>query len=161
MSKEECDRAEGVFSWNSGVSFSSGAPASFGPWHWVSDTLASRADPIVACDPLTNDLSGKIAIISRGTCAFYDKILHAQQAGAVGAIILNNGGNMPDTMGCGGNCSDIYIPALMIPDEGVSSINVVLDTDPDHLFTIECLGNVDISNYERFVRIFVSSIANV
>ena len=32
------------------------------------------ANPILACGPLANDLTGKIALISRGSCAFTDKL---------------------------------------------------------------------------------------
>ena len=41
------------------------------------------------CNPLINDLSGKIAVIWRNTCNFDVKILNAQNAGAIGAIIIN------------------------------------------------------------------------
>ena len=35
------------------------------------------------CDSLINDLTGKIAVIYRNTCAFTTKLLNAQNAGAV------------------------------------------------------------------------------
>src|SRR5262245_5237661 len=39
--------------------------------------------------------AGKIALIQRGTCFFADKAINAQDAGAVGVIIFNEG-NSPD-----------------------------------------------------------------
>ncbi len=48
------------------------------------------ASPLTACGGITNDLTGKIAVINRGTCTFGEKVYHAEQAGAVGAIIVNN-----------------------------------------------------------------------
>jgi len=36
------------------------------------------------------DVTGKIALIKRGTCTFYDKQQYAAQAGAVGAVIYND-----------------------------------------------------------------------
>jgi len=36
-------------------------------------------------------VAGNIALIQRGTCTFYDKALNAQNAGAVGVIIFNEG----------------------------------------------------------------------
>ncbi|MCY7294133.1 rhombosortase-dependent M36 family metallopeptidase [Alteromonas sp. a30] len=44
------------------------------------------------CEAATNPeaLTGKIAIIDRGSCAFTDKVLNAQEAGAIAAIIVNN-----------------------------------------------------------------------
>jgi len=45
-------------------------------------------------DPAT--MSGKIALIQRGTCNFGVKVLNAQAAGAVGAVIFNEGNSNPD-----------------------------------------------------------------
>lgn len=46
------------------------------------------------------DLTGKIALMSRGTLAFVDKATNAKNAGAVGAIIFNNvAGEQPDVAG--------------------------------------------------------------
>ena len=36
-------------------------------------------------------VAGSIALVQRGTCTFYDKALNAQNAGAVGVIIFNEG----------------------------------------------------------------------
>ena len=43
-----------------------------------------------ACVPLTTDLTGKIALISRGVCTFSTKIRNAQNAGAVAVLVSNN-----------------------------------------------------------------------
>ena len=43
-----------------------------------------------ACAPLATDLTGKIALISRGVCSFSQKIRNAQNAGAVAAVVANN-----------------------------------------------------------------------
>src|SRR5689334_17131382 len=37
-----------------------------------------------------NSVSGKIALIDRGTCTFVIKIKNAQLAGAIGVIMVNN-----------------------------------------------------------------------
>ena len=44
------------------------------------------------CVTLVNatDVSGKIAVIRRGSCAFTDKIQNAQDAGAIGVIVANH-----------------------------------------------------------------------
>lgn len=57
-------------------------------------------------------LSGKIALIDRGTCAFTVKVKFAQDAGAIAAIVVNNNTGLPTTMG--GNDPSITIPAFMI-----------------------------------------------
>ena len=41
------------------------------------------------CDPLTG-LAGKVVLIQRGTCSFYQKALDAQLGGAAGVVIYNN-----------------------------------------------------------------------
>jgi len=43
-----------------------------------------------ACQPIQNNVTGKIVLIDRGTCTFESKVLRAQQAGAVGVLIANN-----------------------------------------------------------------------
>lgn len=44
-----------------------------------------------ACNPLSaGSLTGKVALIRRGTCSFYQKSFNAQQAGAVGVVLYNN-----------------------------------------------------------------------
>lgn len=71
-----------------------------------------------ACEPLVNslDLTGKIAIIQRGTCSFDVKCLNAQNAGAVAVIVINNQPAAPISMGVSGNvdASLITIPCMMI-----------------------------------------------
>ena len=43
-----------------------------------------------ACGPLSTNLAGQIALISRGTCSFSTKIRNAQNAGAVAVLVSNN-----------------------------------------------------------------------
>lgn len=57
-------------------------------------------------------LSGKIALIDRGSCNFTDKILKAQAAGALGVIVVNNVAGPPTEMG--GSVAGITIPGVMI-----------------------------------------------
>ena len=48
------------------------------------------ADPILACDPLSSDLTGQIALIARGTCAFTTKVENAVNAGAVAVLVYTD-----------------------------------------------------------------------
>ena len=68
-----------------------------------------------ACSPLTNGgaVSGKIALIDRGTCAFVVKVKNAQNAGAVGVIISDNVAGSP-APGMGGSDPTITIPAVRV-----------------------------------------------
>jgi hypothetical protein len=71
----------------------------------------------LACDPIITDLTGKIAAISRGACNFSLKVYHAQQAGAVGAVIINANSN-PATqivnMLGGDSMTAVTIPAVFL-----------------------------------------------
>lgn len=44
-----------------------------------------------ACEPLVNDLTGKIALAIRGSCGFIDKYDNAATAGALATIVFNDG----------------------------------------------------------------------
>ncbi len=76
----------------------------------VDDGTAPVTD---ACQALpANSLTGKIALIDRGTCTFVVKVKNAQNAGAVAAIIANNQGDSIFTMG--GTDSTITISSVFI-----------------------------------------------
>ncbi|MBP9847811.1 MAG: T9SS type A sorting domain-containing protein [Flavobacterium sp.] len=57
-------------------------------------------------------LNGKIALIRRGSCPFVLKVKAAQNAGAVGVIMMNNVAGTPVAMG--GDDPTITIPSIMI-----------------------------------------------
>jgi hypothetical protein len=59
-------------------------------------------------------LTGKIAVIRRGTCNFVVKVKAAQEAGAVAAAVVNNVSGTPITMGAVPPDPTITIPAVMI-----------------------------------------------
>ena len=67
-----------------------------------------------ACTALAaGSLTGKIAVISRGTCTFSQKIRNTQDAGAVAAVVVNNVAGDPTAMGLGGIANEPTIPAYM------------------------------------------------
>lgn len=72
------------------------------------------SDPTFGCNPLINgsEISGKIAIIERGACAFVDKVMNAQNAGAVAVIVVNSFAGTPIVMG--GTSTTITIPSSMV-----------------------------------------------
>ena len=78
----------------------------------------SDPDPNDGCEPVTNsgDLSGKIALIRRGTCEFGFKALVAQNAGAIAVVVINNVEGPPIIMAGGDFGDQVTIPALMISD---------------------------------------------
>jgi hypothetical protein len=46
--------------------------------------------PSDACEPIANDLTGRIALIDRGNCSFVQKAQTAVAAGAIGVVIADN-----------------------------------------------------------------------
>src|SRR5690606_33357862 len=66
-----------------------------------------------ACEPLLNDadVDGRIVLIARGGCEFQIKLQHAQDAGAIAAIVYNNTGG---ALEMNGDAGSVRIPAVMI-----------------------------------------------
>ena len=66
------------------------------------------------CGAFTGFTAGRIALIKRGTCEFGVKVLNAQNAGAVAAIIYNNAGDELVSMGPGASGGSVTIPSLFV-----------------------------------------------
>ncbi|MBK8786654.1 MAG: hypothetical protein IPN43_09220 [Chitinophagaceae bacterium] len=83
--------------------------------------LDNAGNPYDACETITNNLTGKIAVIERSGCNppsgyFVNKAYKAQQAGAVGVIFINNiAGDYVFTMGLpAGPNPTITIPLMLV-----------------------------------------------
>jgi hypothetical protein len=72
------------------------------------------ASPTQGCNALVGFPAGAIALVDRGTCEFGLKALNAQNAGAVGVIVVNNVAGDPTTMGAGAVGDQVTIPAVMV-----------------------------------------------
>src|SRR6266540_2973298 len=69
----------------------------------------------LACSALpAGSLTGKIALISRGTCTFSTKIRNAQTAGALAVLVVNNVAGDPTAMAQDGTASQPTVPAYML-----------------------------------------------
>jgi hypothetical protein len=94
--------------------------ADFGPRADVTAEVVlvndgSLDNPTFGCNPIINDLTGKIALIDRGICNFSVKAYAAQQAGAIGVIIANNTDDgLPAGMGAGTDAELVTIPVISI-----------------------------------------------
>jgi PA domain/Secretion system C-terminal sorting domain len=94
------------------------------------------------CLPIVNggDIAGKIAYIGRGSCPFSVKILHAQNAGAIGVIIANRApiGLLTGTHNPGliimaptaPQSDSITIPAVFISFEDRLELEQMMDAGP-------------------------------
>jgi PA domain. len=98
---------------------------------WAKDSLA--------CVPGTKDLTGKIALVRRGTCNFSLKVYHAQQRGAKAVIVLNNYANPNDGpctttsgtllfggMAAGDSAAAVKIPAIFLEQLNAEQIDGAL-----------------------------------
>lgn len=83
----------------------------------------NSANPTQGCQPLNNDLTGKIALIDRGTCEFGRKVVNAQNKGAIAVIICNFENNII-TMGPGAVGNQATIPSVFISAADCSKIRV-------------------------------------
>lgn len=84
----------------------------------LPSSLQLLADPLDGCSPIkTPHAKGAVLLIYRGECAFLDKVLAAQQAGAAGVVVGNNVDEPAlATMAAGDdfNQSTISIPSVLI-----------------------------------------------
>jgi Zn-dependent metalloprotease len=99
-----------------------------GPWSVAA--VVARVDdgvgvPSDACEAINGFPAGSIALIDRGTCFFRDKVLRADQAGAVGVIIVNNQGD--DVIEMGGDLPRLEIPAVFVGQTDGQRIKDALD----------------------------------
>ncbi|HWW69579.1 MAG TPA: PA domain-containing protein, partial [Duganella sp.] len=97
----------------------------------VMPVVDTPPDTGLACTPLSpanaSAVAGKIALIDRGACVFVDKVKNVQNAGAIGAIIVDNtpGSPPPDL---GGDDPTIVIPAVRITLDDGRALKAVLAT---------------------------------
>jgi hypothetical protein len=77
----------------------------------VVDSTIPTAD---GCEAITNAaaLAGNIALIDRGICSFAAKVQAAQDAGAIGVIVVNNVAGPAASMG--GASATVTIPSIMV-----------------------------------------------
>ncbi len=120
------------------------------PNTFVQDTLAivddgstgtnPQGNPVSAegCNSLVNgvDVNGKIAVVYRNTCEFGAKALNAQNAGAVGVIIINRDPEVIE-MGGGADGASVTIPVVMISSTDGLTITNEMANGPVVMF----LGN--------------------
>jgi PA domain/LVIVD repeat len=79
-----------------------------------------------ACQPLVGFPAGAIAVVDRGTCEFAFKALMAQNAGAIGVIVVNNAPGIPIVMGPGAVGGQVTIPAVHVSQSDGATIKAGL-----------------------------------
>jgi Zn-dependent M28 family amino/carboxypeptidase len=113
----------------------------------------SGCEPTDFLDAAGNSIvTDKIALMQRGTCPFGDKVANAATAGAVGAVVMNQGNGDPvqnadryelllGTLG-----GPVDIPAVstgyFLGEELANTANLVLSISADTISTIRSTSNV-------------------
>lgn len=78
-------------------------------------------------------MTGKIALISRGTCPFEEKINNAVAAGSIGVVVYNNSGAPPITMGVGAATS---VPSVMVSQLDGQAISTFVQANATAIGTV-------------------------
>jgi len=121
----------------------------FGPYPYTDVSTVTAGGTNTLCDgePVVGDLTGQVAVISRGGCYFSDKIWNAQQAGAVAAIVVNNQGDGLINMSQGSHEGDEFtIPGAFIGQtDGGNVLQYGVDNPGAELqfdYTAREIGNI-------------------
>jgi hypothetical protein len=91
--------------------------AVFGPqaFNVTGELLYDDTNPLGCVPFYPGTFTGKIAVIDRGTCYYIAKIKNAQDAGAIGVLIVNNSTGTMGGMGIPeGEPDEISIPSMMV-----------------------------------------------
>lgn len=117
----------------------------------------SDPDPSDGCEPVTNaaDLAGKIAVIKRGVCEFGFKALVAQNAGAIGVVVVNNVEGPPILMGGGDFGDQVTIPVLMVSD--VTGAAIIAELEAGN--TVNSTMFLTDYNSYAFIKVFNSDFS--
>lgn len=100
----------------------------------LGDPNTDAARACTATGGITEDLSGKVALIERGICSFYEKAFNAQEAGAIGVILYNNVPGMINPTVEGD--PPVTIPVVMIFQEAGQALDAsVVAGDADITWT--------------------------
>ncbi len=104
-------------------------PSSFNLTAQASIADATNAPPGEGCDSYVTQHVGQIVIVDRGTCKFKVKVLNAQNAGAVGVIVVNNVSPGVLAMADDNTIADVVtIPSLMISQADGAALKAALPT---------------------------------
>ena len=111
----------------SGDTYFAQASDAFNPSSAISGTAAfTPTGNELGCDAWTTNVSGQIAVVSRGTCTFEVKANNAQQAGAIGMVVTNNVAGATITMSMG----SATLPSVMLSMSDGTSLTTAINQSP-------------------------------
>ncbi|MEE8525197.1 MAG: M36 family metallopeptidase, partial [Thermoanaerobaculia bacterium] len=94
-----------------------------GDFELVDDGTALGSE---GCNSLSGFTAGRVAVIDRGSCEFGTKVLNAENAGAIAAIVVNNQGDGTIVMGPGAQGNQVSISSVMIGQSDGDTIKAEL-----------------------------------
>lgn len=101
-----------------------------GPDYYEAPLAVPLRDPTM-CTVSTEDeaiLGGKIALVKRGGCLFFDKVKNAENAGAQAVIIYNNVNSAPFSPNYYGD-EEVNVPSCMISLKDGKELRKLSDTE--------------------------------
>jgi len=114
-----------------------GAPAGPGNFKGPIVLATDAGGASLGCNAITAAVAGKIALVDRGTCTFATKAKNAQNAGAIGVMIVNSLTGGATAFAPGGADATVTVPTIGIATADGNAIkaglpNVAADyfTDP-------------------------------
>lgn len=104
------------------------------------------------CAPISTDVAGKIAVVTRGVCTFSQKVANAEAAGAVAVIVRNNRAGVPTAMATD-PAYPSTIPAVMV---ALAAGQLLKDNDgnPATIGTTRVYKHIDF--YDKLIMYFSS-----
>jgi len=106
-------------------------------------------NPTSVCNAVVNgaEVTGNIALIDRGICEFSNKVLRAQRAGAIAAIICNiagvDGGNGEAVIGMAGGAqgTSVTIPSIFLKKSTCDKIRLAIKNGEIVTMTLKKRGS--------------------
>ena len=152
--RSTCQAEDMVVDWTGG--FHAAGHANFDGYGGVHDATLTANAHVVVANPLNGcvgdepgdgeasptglanaaAMPGKIALIRRGVCFFSTKVVNAQNAGAIGAIVYND--DRPGTVVMSGPDVGITIPSVFIEGTDGRALNAAVTADPSVVVDIHC-----------------------
>jgi hypothetical protein len=93
-----------------------------GDFVYVDDGVAL---PHNGCEPIVNDVNGKVAFVDRGGCPFILKVKNCQDAGAIAMVVADSVPGCPP-LGMSGSNATITIPSVRLTNDDGAMIKTQL-----------------------------------
>ncbi len=116
-----------------------------GPAEFVAVADVDPEGSDLACDVLpAGSLTNRVALIARGECSFATKAYHAQEAGALAAIIINDEDTITEMACVGDYCQPgmITIPSVMVSSTDGAALGAWVTLWPTATLSIDPTGRL-------------------